>query len=35
MPIINTLPTGLNDDDEHYEALDIRKTKNNKNYDIP
>ena len=33
MPIINRLPINTNKDDEHYEALVTRETRNDKNYD--
>ena len=33
IPIINILPVNSNNDDEHYEALVTRQTRNDKNYD--
>ena len=33
MPIMNRLPINLDNDDEHYEALINRQTKNDKKYD--
>ena len=35
MPIINRPPIGLNNDDEHYEALVKRQMKNDNNHDTP
>ena len=35
MPIINRPLIGLNNDDEHYEALVKRKVNNNMNHDTP
>ena len=35
MPIINRPPSGLNNNDEHYEALVRRQMKNDKNHDSP
>ena len=33
MPIINRLPINSHNDDEYYEALGTRQTRNDKNYD--
>ena len=33
MPIINRLPINSHNDDEHYEALVSRQTRNDTNYD--
>ena len=33
MPTINRLPIGVNNDDEHYQALVKRQTKIDKNHD--
>ena len=33
MPIINRLPINIDSDEEHYEVLANRQTKNDKNYD--
>ena len=35
MPIISRLPVGVNNDDEHYEELENRQTKDDKNQGTP